>query len=1018
MPFRDLDEDVLLQILPYCDVHTVLHVGRVNKLLRALTLTKEIWLALIHDLAFRGILDLPPADVLRNYTVPDLVDDVKRIVLGPKTWSPASTSPPIITRQRALPAPWATDNSRQTFSGMKVLPGGKYIIWERHSSLLEIRSITRWESVILLVCNTPVPFEVNIIRVKIIRVQLDTGEESGLFEQRLQIRHIWRPIILGNLFLVSVNSGRKDGVLLVNWRGRTHAALECVYDRNLEAILLPEHIIIVSRTAATRDRHIGVYAISSLLFANSFPSNVTDLVFSTGLQPLVSGSPLPDATEAGIPLNLVPSRSLSDAWTPFCIDNAGLEDAVQCFPPYELPATLALGVFWTTGFRVGCSSKAMPHSSSAVKTRLEGTIACLTPALEVLNELHDTSGLPFAPVIASTLASLIVKLQTARRNTEECLKLTQNIHELIYGIIAMHVKSEAGGMLSPTTLYDLAKFTETLHKIHTFVEAQQDGSKIKNFFRQGQMNTLLKECRIGLEQAHEVFKFETGLTTVTSSHQMATRIQLLHDELVELISTLPDTSVSDKASSMYTLELTSIYQVQNQCTFFLRIRKYFMVEKPNSNKSSNAFCLGQQGLLYSDQVEWAKQIFIAADSAPNSLELAAIIGSHLGLKPAMDLTKPVVQHCLRGPSCLLILDNLETPWEPLESRGAVEEFLSLLTDIGHLALIITMRGAERPAKVNWTRPFLQALTPLSAVAARKTFFDIADNFHDSEDIDSLLLLTDNMPLAINLIAHLVNYEGCSSALKRWETEKGALFSEGSDKTSSLHASLEMSMSSPRLGNFPGARHLLSLLSILPDGLWDSDLLQSKLPIQNLLGCKAALRSTSLAYVDNNNRLKCLAPIREYMLLAYPPSPTLVQPLAKHFSLLMELYEENTGIQLKEVTERIHSNFSNLQQMLQQQLVPENPTLAEAIRCAIRFSSFSRVSGHGRTLCMKHLPAILSELGNHSMEALFIIEIFRSGNYYPIPDVQLLVNKGIAQLYHLNDTVLECEFETPFPLELD
>ncbi|KAJ7132497.1 hypothetical protein C8R44DRAFT_774119 [Mycena epipterygia] len=102
------------------------------------------------------------------------------------------------------------------------------------------------------------------------------------------------------------------------------------------------------------------------------------------------------------------------------------------------------------------------------------------------------------------------------------------------------------------------------------------------------------------------------------------------------------------------------------------------------------------------------RFFVGADSAMTSTELAALIGVHLGLKPEKDLTKPVVQYFSRTPSCLLVVDNLETPWEPMKSRGGVEEFLSLLTDATHLALIVTMRGAERPAKVRWSRPFFGA----------------------------------------------------------------------------------------------------------------------------------------------------------------------------------------------------------------------------------------------------------------------------------------------------------------------
>jgi hypothetical protein len=38
------------------------------------------------------------------------------------------------------------------------------------------------------------------------------------------------------------------------------------------------------------------------------------------------------------------------------------------------------------------------------------------------------------------------------------------------------------------------------------VEAQRDGNKIKNFFRQSEMTTLLRDCWKGLQQGMEVFE--------------------------------------------------------------------------------------------------------------------------------------------------------------------------------------------------------------------------------------------------------------------------------------------------------------------------------------------------------------------------------------------------------------------------------------------------------------------------------------------------------------------------------
>jgi hypothetical protein len=38
------------------------------------------------------------------------------------------------------------------------------------------------------------------------------------------------------------------------------------------------------------------------------------------------------------------------------------------------------------------------------------------------------------------------------------------------------------------------------------VEAQQNSSMLKNFFRQGEMSTLLKDCKAGLQQGFEIFQ--------------------------------------------------------------------------------------------------------------------------------------------------------------------------------------------------------------------------------------------------------------------------------------------------------------------------------------------------------------------------------------------------------------------------------------------------------------------------------------------------------------------------------
>jgi predicted ATPase len=80
--------------------------------------------------------------------------------------------------------------------------------------------------------------------------------------------------------------------------------------------------------------------------------------------------------------------------------------------------------------------------------------------------------------------------------------------------------------------------------------------------------------------------------------------------------------------------------------------------------------------------------FIPCHSVANKLELAALIGDHLGLKPAKDPMSTLVHHFANSPPSLLVLDNLETVWEPAESRQEIEELLSLLTEVAHLAMVV------------------------------------------------------------------------------------------------------------------------------------------------------------------------------------------------------------------------------------------------------------------------------------------------------------------------------------------
>ncbi|KAJ7789944.1 hypothetical protein B0H13DRAFT_1936339 [Mycena leptocephala] len=327
-----------------------------------------------------------------------------------------------------------------------------------------------------------------------------------------------------------------------------------------------------------------------------------------------------------------------------------------------------------------------------------------------------------------------------------------------------------------------------------------------------------------------------------------------------------------------------------------------------------------------------QRFFVACDSAATQVELAALIGTHIGLKPGKDLTRLVIQQFSSSLHSLLILDNLETLWEPTESRANIEEFYHCSQLTLKVALMSYPIGRRRK--------------PLSSQMDMTKDQTWIYPFHCHCQVLALTL----------------------STFKR--------------------------SSQPPLN--------------APNGLSDAELVQAQLPIDNILGCKAALIRTTLAYSDEHKRLKALVPIQEYLQKIAPPGNHLVRPLLKHFHELLELFMEYRGTQSNSATvARISSNYSNIQNILWNGAQQGHPDLVNTIYCACDLNHFSLLVGRGTIDFSSQIHNILPQPRDHRLEAYYILSLFNSFGHSSISVAETLVAEALEHFKHFDDPDLKC-----------
>jgi hypothetical protein len=253
-----------------------------------------------------------------------------------------------------------------------------------------------------------------------------------------------------------------------------------------------------------------------------------------------------------------------------------------------------------------------------------------------------------------------------------------------------------------------------------------------------------------------------------------------------------------------------------------------------------------------------RRYFVRLEGATDAARLRSAVAKTLGMRERDSLAETFAG--LGQMPALLILDNLDTPWQ--NDPTAVEHDLQDCLDrCPQVVLLASFRGHELPAAPRWTHREL--LSPLEPGVARALFLEVAPWVSPSDQhLDELLAALGGVPLAIELTALAsAGQESLDLVWKEWQRVGTAVAKRRNvtpTRLSSLDMSIELTLLAPN--RHPNVSELLMMASFLNDGAL-IELVESAFGeetfalISDAIGCGLCFRC--------EGRINALPPIRVY-----------------------------------------------------------------------------------------------------------------------------------------------------------
>ncbi|KAF8260417.1 hypothetical protein EI94DRAFT_1667989 [Lactarius quietus] len=427
--------------------------------------------------------------------------------------------------------------------------------------------------------------------------------------------------------------------------------------------------------------------------------------------------------------------------------------------------------------------------------------------------------IPYIAPVAGLLLQTLAMLDEVKQYKEECTVVMRKVARIANVVINVGKSCEKYN-LNERDLPDgvrtiLGSLQRELAGVEHILKKCAKEKGVKGFLLRKDLLTKIKQCDGELSNVLEAVLLELSLDSRFAQIAEA-RETAVHSNPTEEIPTLPQEPNTPQIFFGRDAELTQIIRMifSGIASFPARIA---ILGPGGYGKTTLA-----NAVLTHDRIQkhfGDARHFVTCESIFSSEALLIELGKTLcvldGPPNALWLR---IRTVLSTGESILCLDNFESTWDQSdEIKHSVEELLSRITVLHHVTLLITMRGAERPARTHWSQPFLEPLDTFGQAAARQVWQAIAGNYNDYAE--KLTTAVDYVPLAVNLLAHLSQMTPPMLLWEEWSAKQTKVIQMGQmHRLSDLEYSIQLSIDSKRMKANPTAKSLLGVLSMLSDGL--------------------------------------------------------------------------------------------------------------------------------------------------------------------------------------------------------